>query len=96
MRQAALSLGLPVSTLIVAQTLFHFFYARKSYLEHDIRDIMMGCIYLACKSEETLRNTYEITLVFDYLYKVPLFVYRSTRGIRNYSQLSMARWSTST
>ena len=30
----------------------------------------MGCMYLACKSEETLKNSYEITIVFDYLFKV--------------------------
>ena len=72
MRQAAISLSLPISTLIVAQSLFHFFYSRKSFLDHDIRDIMMGCMYLACKSEETLKNSYEITIVFDYLFKVQL------------------------
>jgi hypothetical protein len=30
--EAAKALNVPISTLIVAQELFHFFYARKSYL----------------------------------------------------------------
>jgi hypothetical protein len=51
LREAAKSLNVPVSTLVVAQSLFHFFYGRKSFLEYDIRDTLMGCMYLACKSE---------------------------------------------
>lgn len=67
---AGRALNVPISTTILAQSLIHFFYARKNYIEYDIRDAMIGAMYLACKSEETLRKSYQIVLVFDHIFKV--------------------------
>ena len=64
------SLKVPVSTTIVAISLCHFYYSRKSYIESDFRDIAMGAMFLACKSEETLRKSYQIAAVFDHVFKV--------------------------
>jgi hypothetical protein len=80
MEEAAKCLQLPLCTLILAKTIFHFFYTRKSFLDHDIRDVMMGAMYLACKSEETLRKTYEIAMAFDYVFKVRMGILRRTRA----------------
>jgi hypothetical protein len=70
----------PLCTLILAKTIFHFYYARRSFLDCDIRDTMIGAMYLACKSEETLRKGYEIAMAFDYVFKVCVPIYRRTRG----------------
>ena len=48
----------------------NFFYCRHSYTDYDIRDVVMGAMFLACKSEETLRKSYQVAIVFDYIFKV--------------------------
>ncbi len=68
--RAGESLKLPVSTTIVATAISHYFYSRVGYLDFDFRDVIMGAMFLACKSEETLRKSYEISSVFDYIFKV--------------------------
>ena len=80
--KAAESLKLPVSTAIVAISICHFYYSRISYLESDFRDTIMGALFLACKSEESLRKSYEITSVLDYVFKVLHTICRSSRGKR--------------
>jgi len=68
--RAGESLKLPVSTTIVAVSIAHYFFSRRSFLDYDFRDVAMGATFLACKSEETLRKTYEVSAVFDYIFKV--------------------------
>ena len=68
--KAGNSLKVPVSTTVLAQILFHFYYSRVTFIHNDIRDAMIGAMYLVCKSEETLRNRYEVVVVFDYIFKV--------------------------
>ncbi len=63
-------LRLPVSTTIVAMNIAQYYYTRKSFLDCDFRDVAMGAMFLACKSEETLRRAYQIAAVFDYVFKV--------------------------
>lgn len=68
--RAAESLKLPVSTSIVAASVSHYFFSRVGHLDYDFRDVAMGAMFLACKSEETLRKSYEISAVFDQIFKV--------------------------
>ena len=68
--EAGKSLKVPITTTALAQMITHFFYCRHSYTDYDIRDVVMGAMFLACKSEETLRKSYQIALVFDYIFKV--------------------------
>lgn len=68
--RAGESLRLPVSTTVVAAAIAHYFYSRAGFLEHDFRDVAMGAIFLACKSEETLRKSFEVAAVFDQVFKV--------------------------
>jgi|JI9StandDraft_2_1071091.scaffolds.fasta_scaffold1389887_1 hypothetical protein len=56
--RAAESLRLPVSTAVVAASISHFFFSRLGYLDYDFRDVAMGAMFLACKSEETLRRSF--------------------------------------
>lgn len=49
---------LPVSTTIVASSIAHYFFSRVGYLEYDFRDVVMGAMFLAAKSEETLRKSF--------------------------------------
>ena len=48
--KAGESLKLPVSTIIVASSITHFFYSRVGFLDYDFRDVVMGAMFLACKS----------------------------------------------
>ena len=68
-------LKLPVSTTIVAINIAQYYFTRKSFLDYDFRDVAMGSMFLACKSEETLRRSYQIAAVFDYIFKVTLFLF---------------------
>lgn len=70
--EAGVFLKLPVTTVVAAQTILHFFYQRCSLLKHDFRDIVMGAMFLAGKCEETLRRSAHIALVFDQVFKVHL------------------------
>ena len=67
-------LKLPVSTTIVTINIAQYYFTRKSFLDYDFRDVAMGAMFLACKSEETLRRSYQIAAVFDYVFKVTLFL----------------------
>ena len=49
--RGAESLNIPVSTAVVASAIAHYFYSRKSHIEYDFRDVVMGTLFLACKSE---------------------------------------------
>ena len=49
--EAGVFLRLPVTTVVAAQTILQFFYQRCSLLKHDFRDIVMGALFLASKSE---------------------------------------------
>ena len=44
-------LKLPVSTSIVAAAITHFYFSRQGFIGHDFRDVLMGALFLACKSE---------------------------------------------
>lgn len=68
--RAGESLKLPVSTTVVAASIAHYFFSRAGYLDYDFRDVAMGALFLACKSEETLRKSFEISAVFDYVFKI--------------------------
>jgi hypothetical protein len=68
--RAAESLKLPASTGIVAVSVAQYFFSRVGHLDYDFRDVAMGAIFLACKSEETLRKSYEVSAVFDQIFKV--------------------------
>lgn len=68
--RAAEALKLPVSTAVVAAAISHFVYSRRGFIDYDFRDVAMGAMFLACKSEETLRKSYDISAVFDYVFKV--------------------------
>ncbi len=63
-------LKLPISTTIVALNISQYYFTRKSFFDYDFRDICLGAMFLACKSEETLRRSYQIAAVFDYIFKV--------------------------
>lgn len=49
--RAAESLNLPVSTAVVSASIAHFYFSRVGYLDQDLRDIAMGSMFLACRSE---------------------------------------------
>lgn len=73
--KAGQMLKLPISTTIVALNISQYYYTRKSLFELDLRDLSMGAMFLACKSEETLRRSYQIAAVFDYIFKVFFLFY---------------------
>ena len=77
--RAAESLRLPTSTAVVASSISHFYFSRVGFLDDDFRDIAMGAMFLACKSEETLRKSFEISAVFDYVFKVLEMLLRCLR-----------------
>lgn len=70
--RAGEALKLPVSTTVVAAAISQYFFSRASMLEYDFRDVAMGATFLACKSEETLRKSFEVSAVFDQVFKVYL------------------------
>lgn len=70
--KAGESLQVPISTTIVAISIAHFYFSRRSLVEFDLRDCCLGAMFLACKSEETLRKSYQVAAVFDYVFKVPM------------------------
>lgn len=95
--RAGESLRLPVSTTVVAASIAHYFYSRAGLLQHDFRDVAMGATFLACKSEETLRKSYEVSAVFDVVFKVVGVRLRRSRGSACRSRCRCwARRSTST
>lgn len=69
-------LKLPVSTTIVAVNIAQYYFTRRTFLDYDFRDVAMGAMFLACKSEETLRRSYQIAAVFDYVFKVHFLLFR--------------------
>lgn len=71
--QGCILLRLPITTAITAQTIFHFYFQRVSLLRHDFRDIVMGAVFLAGKSEETIRRSAHVALVFDQVFRVRHF-----------------------
>jgi hypothetical protein len=77
--RAGESLRLPVSTTVVAACIAHYFYSRMGMLDHDFRDVALGATFLACKSEETLRKSYEVSTVYDHVFKVKLELCRCLR-----------------
>jgi hypothetical protein len=78
--RAGESLRLPVSTTVVASAIAHYFYSRFGLLQFDFRDVAMGAVFLACKSEETLRKSFEVSAVFDQVFKVGWVRLRPSRG----------------
>lgn len=68
--EAGLFLRMPVTSVVVAETILHFFYQRASLLKHDFRDIAMGAVFLAGKCEETVRPSQYVAQVFDQVFKV--------------------------
>lgn len=48
--RACESLQLPVSTAVVSSSIAHFYYSRVGFLHEDFRDIVMGALFLGCKS----------------------------------------------
>lgn len=76
--EAGVFLRLPVTTVVAAQTILQFFYMRESLLRHDFRDVAMGALFLAAKSEETIRWSGHVALVFDQVFKVRPAPRRST------------------
>jgi len=47
------SLGMPAKTAATALYFLHRFFARSSALEHDPKDVMLTCVYVAAKAEES-------------------------------------------
>ncbi|XP_031505781.1 uncharacterized protein LOC116268113 [Nymphaea colorata] len=88
--RAGESLRLPVSTTVVAAAIAHYFYSRHGFLDHDFRDVAMGATFLACKSEETLRKSYEVSAVFDHVFKVTPS-YKGLRGTAFPSEATVYR-----
>jgi hypothetical protein len=43
-------LKLPVSTTIVALNISQYYYTRKAFFDYDFREILLGAMFLACKS----------------------------------------------
>ena len=48
--KAGQMLKLPISTTIVALNIAQYYYTRRSLLDLDFRDLLMGAMFLACKS----------------------------------------------
>jgi len=80
-------LKLPVSTTIVAINLAQYYFTRKSFFDYDFRDISMGAMFLACKSEETLRRSYQVAEVFDHVFKVILSLFQLHEGYKMIREL---------
>ena len=90
-------LKLPVSTTIVTANIAHYYFTRKSFLDTDLRDIAMGAMFLACKSEETLRRSYQVAAVFDYVFKVIyLPIFRCTKAFAQSSNSNSTPTNTTT
>jgi hypothetical protein len=68
--EAGMFLKLPITTVVASQTILQFFYMRESLLKYDFRDIVMGAMFLAAKSEETIRWSGHVAMVFDQVFRV--------------------------
>ena len=42
---------------------------RRSVMEFDIREVVMGCVFLGCKMEDITRKSRDIVMVFNYIFK---------------------------
>jgi hypothetical protein len=38
-------------------------------MEFDVREVVMGCVFLACKMEDIARKSRDIVMVFNYIFK---------------------------
>ena len=52
LRSAGIMLHLPVITITTAQCLLHQFYFVKSLKKYDIKDMLLGAMFIATKLEE--------------------------------------------
>lgn len=62
-------LELPQVAAATAQVLFHRFYARRSFVRHDVRHVAMGVLFLSAKVEECPRRLREVLNVFNALFQ---------------------------
>lgn len=67
--EASIHLELPQVCAATAQTLFHRFYARRSFARHDVRHVAMGVLFLAAKVEESPRRVRDVLNVFNALFQ---------------------------
>ncbi|KAL4504578.1 hypothetical protein ABPG72_010024 [Tetrahymena utriculariae] len=63
-------LQLPITTCVSAQTIFHRFYTKCSFLKHDLRDVAMGSVFIAGKAQETIKKPRDLAYVFDQIFKI--------------------------
>lgn len=82
-QEATILLDLPQVCAATAQTLFHRFYARRSFARHDVRHVAMGVLFLAAKVEESPRRLRDVLNVFN-----ALFQYRDD-GLRELEPLDI-------
>lgn len=82
-QEATILLKLPQVCAATAQTLFHRFYARRSFARHDVRHVAMGVLFLAAKVEESPRRLRDVLNVFN-----ALFQYRDD-GVRELEPLDL-------
>ncbi|EGG15128.1 cyclin [Cavenderia fasciculata] len=66
-QEAGVLLKLPQISIVTSQAIFHRFYCRKSFKEHDVHLICMGVIFVSCKYTESLRGLRAVVNVFNYI-----------------------------
>ncbi|KAJ1639510.1 cyclin-like protein [Pavlovales sp. CCMP2436] len=69
-QEASVLLELPQVCAATAQALFHRFYARRSFMRHDVRHVAMGVLFLAAKVEESPRRIRDVLNVFNALFQL--------------------------
>lgn len=67
--QGSILIRLQVNVAVIAQQLFHRFFFRRSMMEFDVREVVMGSVFLACKMEDITRKSRDIVMVFNYIFK---------------------------
>ena len=67
--QAGKLLELPQVTVSTAQTLLHRFYFVKSMQKYDVKDIVLGVVFLASKLEENHVDPRSIVNVLNHIYQ---------------------------
>ena len=56
------------ASLYTAQILFNQFFARQSFLDYPLIDVVMASVFVAGKVEESIRRARDIVNVFNHLY----------------------------